>query len=72
MSLILTIAMAVTLLTGLVLAVRWHDIRCVGPMPVPFFTFIAILFTSGLDVGLIMFPLVDFQVYATEQPYAFT
>ncbi len=40
-------------------------------MPVSLFTFIAILFTSGLDVGLIMFPLVDFQVYASEQAYAF-
>jgi len=40
-------------------------------MPVSFFTFIAILFTSGLDVGLIMFPLVDFQVYASEQAYDF-
>ncbi|MDX1500432.1 MAG: hypothetical protein R3176_11070, partial [Woeseiaceae bacterium] len=39
--------------------------------PVSFFTFVAILFTSGLDVGLIMFPLVDFGVYATEQDYAF-
>tara|TARA_R100000656_G_scaffold114615_1_gene87039 strand:+ start:18 stop:1109 length:1092 start_codon:yes stop_codon:yes gene_type:complete len=27
-------------------------------------TFIAILFTSGLDVGLIMFPLTEFPVYA--------
>jgi len=72
MSLILSVAMAVTLLTGLVLATRWHDIRCVGPIPVPFFTFIAILFTSGLDVGLIMFPLVDFEVYATEAAYGFT
>ena len=68
---ILTIAMAVTLLTTLVLAVRWGKLRCTGPMPVSFFTFIAILFTSGLDVGLIMFPLVDFEVYATESEYGF-
>jgi glycine betaine transporter len=32
---------------------------------------LAILFTSGLDVGLIMFPLVDFKVYATDRAYAF-
>ncbi len=68
---ILTIAMAVALLTALILAVRWGNLRCTGPMPVSFFTFIAILFTSGLDVGLIMFPLVDFEVYATEVEYAF-
>jgi glycine betaine transporter len=68
---ILTIAMAVALLTALILAVRWGNLKCTGPIPVSFFTFIAILFTSGLDVGLIMFPLVDFEVYATEAEYAF-
>jgi len=70
-ALILTIAMAVTLLTAVLLVVRWGDVVCTGPMPVSFFTFIAILFTSGLDVGLIMFPLVDFQLYASEPEYAF-
>ncbi len=69
--LILTIAIAVTLITSLVLAIRWGNVRCVGRMPVSFFTFIAILFTSGLDVGLIMFPLVDFQEYASEPVYSF-
>jgi glycine betaine transporter len=72
LSLILTVAMAVTLLTGLLLATRWGNIRCEGPLPASFFTFMAILFTSGLDVGLIMFPLVDFELYASEAPYAFT
>jgi len=68
---ILTVAMAVTLITALILTVRWGDLRCTGPIPVSFFTFIAILFTSGLDVGLIMFPLVDFELYATDPEYAF-
>ena len=72
MALILSVAIAVTLLTSLVLATRWRNIRCFGTMPVSLFTFIAILFTSGLDVGLIMFPLADFQVYSSEQAYAFT
>ena len=72
MTLILSIAILITLLTSLVLATRWRNVVCTGPLPVSLFTFIAILFTSGLDVGLIMFPLVDFEVYATETPYAFT
>ncbi len=72
MALILSVAIAVTLLTSLVLATRWRNLRCLGTMPVSLFNFIAILFTSGLDVGLIMFPLADFQVYASEQAYAFT
>ncbi len=56
--------------------IRWWDMRLIGPHPVPLFTFVAILFTSGLDVGLIMFPLAfDFPLYANteENPaYAFT
>ena len=63
--------MAVTLLTSLVLVTRWRNMVCTGEIPVSFFTFIAILFTSGLDVGLIMFPLVDFRLYASEQEYSF-
>jgi choline-glycine betaine transporter len=68
---ILTVAMAVTLLTAAILLVRWRNAVCTGPMPVSFFTFIAILFTSGLDVGLIMFPLVDFELYASDSVYGF-
>ena len=67
----LAIAMGGSLLTAPLRAVRWGQSVCTGPMPVSFFTFIAILFTSGLDVGLIMFPLVDFELYATEVEYGF-
>ncbi|HMB73097.1 MAG TPA: BCCT family transporter [Gammaproteobacteria bacterium] len=72
MTAILSVAIVITLLTSLVLATRWRNVVCTGPLPASLFTFIAILFTSGLDVGLIMFPLVDFEVYATEAPYAFS
>ena len=54
---------------------RWGNVRCVGVTPVRTFTFIAILFTSGLDVGLIMFPLTEFAGYAdlaTSPEYSFT
>lgn len=68
---ILSVAIIVTTLTSLVLAVRWRNVRCEGPLPASLFTFIAILFTSGLDVGLIMFPLVDFQSYAADPAYDF-
>jgi choline-glycine betaine transporter len=30
-----------------------------------------VLFTSGLDVGLLMFPMVDFEIFASEPDYAF-
>ncbi|WP_299082716.1 BCCT family transporter [uncultured Paraglaciecola sp.] len=55
--------------------VKWGNVRCIGVTPVSTFTFIAILFTSGLDVGLIMFPLTEFAGYAdiaTSPEYAFT
>lgn len=43
--------------------IRWGNVKLVGVTPVRTFTFIAILFTSGLDVGLIMFPLTEFAGY---------
>ena len=72
MTLILSIAIIITTLTSLFLVIRFRNLRCEGPLPAPLFTFIAILFTSGLDVGLIMFPLVDFQAYSTDPTYSFT
>ncbi|ABV86333.1 choline transporter [Shewanella pealeana] len=54
---------------------RWGNVKCIGVTPVRTFTFIAILFTSGLDVGLIMFPLTEFAGYAdlsTSPEYGFT
>lgn len=57
-------------------AIKWWDLPLTGTTPVPLYIFIAILFTSGLDVGLIMFPLAfDYPLYAdvaTEPAYAFT
>ncbi|MFT7526154.1 MAG: glycine betaine transporter [Arenicella sp.] len=71
MQTILSVAIIVVLLTSLVLLVRWPTLRFVGSMPTKMFAFIAILFTSGLDVGLIMFPLTEFPVYETEAVYGF-
>jgi len=54
---------------------KWGNVQVVGVTPVKTFTFIAILFTSGLDVGLIMFPLTEFAGYSdlvTSPEYAFT
>ncbi|MEL6452717.1 MAG: BCCT family transporter [Pseudomonadota bacterium] len=56
--------------------IKWWNMRLTGPQPVSLFVFIAILFTSGLDVGLIMFPIAfDFPLYAdtaAEPAYGFT
>lgn len=71
------ITFGILLALGLVAfcVVKWWNLRTVGVTPVPLFTFIAILFTSGLDVGLIMFPLGEFPVYADPEnaaDYGFT
>jgi glycine betaine transporter len=71
MQAILGVAIVITLVSALAIVLFWGHRRCEGPMPVSTFTFVAILFTSGLDVGLIMFPLTEFPVYAEEQAYAF-
>jgi len=69
---ILSVAIAVTLMTSVFICLKWRNIRCVGDTPLSLLAFSAILFTSGLDVGLIMFPLVEFPVYAAEEAYSFT
>lgn len=71
------ISFGIVMALGLVAfcVVKWWNLKAVGVTPVPLFTFIAILFTSGLDVGLIMFPLGEFPVYADPEnaaDYGFT
>ncbi|MEQ3747673.1 MAG: BCCT family transporter [Henriciella sp.] len=72
MNLILSIAIAMTLLTSAFLVFRFANLKLQGTDPLPLTAFMAILFTSGLDVGLIMFPLTEFPVYETEAAYGFT
>ena len=68
---LLSIAMVVALLSAAFVVLRWPTYQCLGDTPLPSLSFLAILFTSGLDVGLIMFPLIDFQTYASETDYSF-
>ena len=75
MTLWLNAGIIFTLLAIVVILLKWGNVVCVGVTPVRLFTFIAILFTSGLDVGLIMFPLTEFGGYANlkaNPEYAFT
>lgn len=72
MNTILSIAILVTLCTSLLLVIRFRNLRLTGRDPLPLTAFMAILFTSGLDVGLIMFPLTEFPVYEAEAAYGFT
>lgn len=69
---ILTTAIVATLMTSVFLVIWFRKTLLVGEQPSSLTAFIAILFTSGLDVGLILFPLTEFPVYETEAVYSFT
>ena len=71
MNTILSAAIALTTLTSLLLVLRYRNTRIEGSAPMPLVTFLAVLFTSGLDVGLLMFPMVDFEIFASEPDYTF-
>lgn len=68
---ILSTAIVVTLLTSVVIVLGWGGRRVEGPIPLSLLGFMALLFTSGLDVGLIMLPLTEFPVYARDPVYSF-
>ncbi|TMO57145.1 BCCT family transporter [Pseudoalteromonas phenolica] len=75
MTLWLSAGILFTLLSIAFIIYKWGNVEVVGVTPVKTFTFIAILFTSGLDVGLVMFPLTEFAGYAdinASPEYGFT
>lgn len=71
MQIILSVAVITVLVTVIFVVLFFGRQRLSGSLSTSVFTFIAILFTSGLDVGLIMFPLTEFPIYASEEPYSF-
>jgi glycine betaine transporter len=68
---VLSAAIVVTLLTSAAIVIGWGGRRVEGPRPLSLLGFMALLFTSGLDVGLVMLPLTEFPLYAREPEYAF-
>ncbi len=69
---IITVATLTAYFIAILVGTLFRNTRCHGENPVPTVTFIAILFTSGLDVGLLMFPLVDFKLFSETTSYSFT
>jgi glycine betaine transporter len=68
---ILSGAILVTLLTSAaILLLRGHH-HLEGRHPLPLLECMALLFTTGLDVGLVMLPLTEFPTYARDPVYAF-
>lgn len=68
---ILTTAIVITLATTLFLVLRFRNMVLTGNQPSSLLAFTAILFTSGLDVGLILFPLTEFPTYESDTIYSF-
>ena len=64
MTLWLSAGMLFTFAAIAAILLKWGNMKVIGVTPVHTLTFVAILFTSGLDVGLIMFPLTEFGSYA--------
>ena len=71
MNLIISVASITVVLISVFIVVRFARLRLTGAEPVALFTFLSILFTSGLDVGLVMFPLAEFPMYEDGEAYAF-
>lgn len=72
MGVIISVAYLVVLVSAVFVILRWRSVRCIGQTPVGTFTFVALLFTAGLDMGLVMLPLTEFPTYASDQAYGFT
>ena len=71
----LSAGMIFTLSMLVFVLLRWGGKRLNGEHPASVWVFVAVLFTSGLDVGLIMFPLTEFPIYAdvaNNPSYGFT
>ena len=72
MTLIITIAYLSVLGCAIFVLLRWPRLKCTGTHPVGILTLVALLFTAGLDMGLIMLPLTEFPVYESDPAFAFT
>ncbi len=69
----LNIACILVLLLAILILIKYRDVtynekEISSAMPVSQIVFLCILFTSGLDIGLIMFPLMEYKNY-TEPKY---
>ena len=72
MTLIISTAYLLVVVTSLLVIGRYRNVTCRGELPVGAFTLVALLFTAGLDMGLVMLPLTEFPIYAGEPAYGFT
>lgn len=69
---VLKIAVVFILIATIYLFIFQGKKRVIGKYPLGIFTFTSLLFTAGLDSGLVMLPLTEFPVYEKDPAYAFT
>jgi glycine betaine transporter len=69
---IIAIAYLSVLACAVLILVKWPTVTCSGTTPVGVLTLVALLFTAGLDMGLVMLPLGEFPVYEGDSVYDFT
>lgn len=69
---IITLAYLSVLGCALFVLLRYPRLKCRGESPVGLFTLIALLFTAGLDMGLVMLPLNEFPIYEGDPAFGFT
>jgi len=72
MSAIIGVGVIIILILGLVLIYAFRNQRLTGEEPSALSALVAILFTSGLDGGFILLPLIEYQQYTQDQSYHFT
>lgn len=60
-----------TLATSALILLAWGRRHVEGSQPLSVAGSMSVLFTTGLDVGLIMLPLTEFPMYARDPVYAF-
>ena len=51
---LVSITMVVALMSAAFVVLRWPTYQCIGDTPLPTRSFVAILFTTGREVGLIL------------------
>lgn len=72
MNTIIEIGIVGILVLGVVLMFVYRKNSLTGSEPTSITALIAILFTSGLDGGFILLPLIEFNQYAKDEVYQFT
>lgn len=71
MRLLISVGILLFIVVGIFLCWRYRKVKLSGDTPSSSAVLVAILFTSGLDSGFILMPLVEFPSYQSDPSYGF-